>query len=69
VWSSFTFFEARGINFANVVYSVFVHVEIDLHLNPTFIAEGKHGQESEEGKEEDRQEEKEVVLADTQYLC
>jgi hypothetical protein len=28
---SFTFFEARCINFAIVVYSVFVHVEVDLH--------------------------------------
>ena len=27
----FTLFDARSINFAIVVYSVFVHVEVDLH--------------------------------------
>jgi hypothetical protein len=38
---------------------------LDLHLTQFWDHGGHHGQESEEGKEEDRQEEKEVGLADT----
>jgi hypothetical protein len=61
----FTFFEARSINFAIVVYAM-----INARRSSTCIEAwdhgGQHGQESEEGegKEEDRQEEKEVGLAD-----
>jgi hypothetical protein len=38
-------------------------------LNKLWDRGGAYGQEGEEGKEEDRQEEKEVALADAQYLC
>ena len=62
----FTFFEARGINFAIVVYSLSCMSIPDLHL--IWDHGGQHGQESEEGKEEDRQEE-EVTFVDTQYFC
>jgi hypothetical protein len=48
-----------------VVYSIFVHVDARLALNSIWDHGGHHGQESEEGKEEDRQEEKEVGLANT----
>jgi hypothetical protein len=30
-WPPFTFFEPRSINFAIVVYSMLMHVEVDLH--------------------------------------
>jgi hypothetical protein len=38
-------------------------------LNQLWDSGGQHGKESEEGKEEDRQEEKEVTFANTRYLC
>jgi hypothetical protein len=58
----FTFFEARSINFVIVVYSVCMHVNVDLHRTNFRDHGGSHGQESEEGKEgkegkEDSQEE------------
>jgi hypothetical protein len=53
----FTFFEARDINFAIVVYSLSCMSIPDLHL--IWDHGGQHGQESEEGEgKEDRQEEK-----------
>jgi hypothetical protein len=64
--ASFTFFEARSINFAIVVYSYIHARRCSTCIEPTVWDHGgQHGQESEEGEgKEDRQEEKEVGLAD-----
>jgi hypothetical protein len=61
--SPFTLFQAHRINFAIVVYSVLAACRGRLALNQLWDHGGQHGQESEEGKEEDRQEEKEVAFA------
>jgi hypothetical protein len=50
VWPPFTFFEARSINFAIVVYSVFMHVEVDLHWTNFGIAEGNMAKKAKKAK-------------------
>ena len=65
--AAFTFFEARSINFAIVVYSYVHACRCATCIEPILWDHGgQHGQESEEGegKEEDRQEE-EVGFAAT----
>jgi hypothetical protein len=47
----------------------FMHVDARLALNQSWDHGGQHGQESEEGEEENRQEEKEVGLADSTTLA
>jgi hypothetical protein len=46
-----------------------MHVDARLALNQMWDHGGQDGQESEEGKEEDRQEEKEVSLRHTHHRC
>jgi hypothetical protein len=46
----FTLFEARRINFAIVVYSVVMQVEVDLHFTNFGIAEGKMAKKAKKAK-------------------